>query len=187
MEYAKAIELGKIWMKKSLDPTHDFNHAQRVLEHAKSIFNELKPEGISMNMVELAVWWHDSYKSRCNRTTIKSIVMEGIYSRDIFKREVGDLISGTDMELISNAIYQHNRAFNILFNHRKLDSLSMILIEADQLDTLNIDRRKMGLKRKKNIFMHILEYLLLSFSPIFLRIIMRSEYTDNYLSLNIKK
>jgi hypothetical protein len=37
----KAIELGKIWMKNSVDPAHDYEHAQAVAGHALEIFKDL--------------------------------------------------------------------------------------------------------------------------------------------------
>ncbi len=183
----KAIELGKIWMRNSVDPSHDFEHAQNVSKHALEIFKELEPNDITTEMVEIACWWHDSYKSRCKHTTWHSIYYEGGESKKIFEKEVGQLLPSEYVERIGEAIYNHNRAFHILFNHRKLDSLSMILIEADQIEGLNTERDMKSWKHITNPVIRILDMMLTMVVPIFLRIIMKSEYTKRIIKLRNKR
>lgn len=172
----KAIELGKIWMKKSIDPTHDYNHAKNVEKHAIEIFRELKPKGLTEEIVKLAVWWHDAYKSRCKTVTFDSIWNEGRKSAAIFQEEVGPLLDFKTMAKVSKAIVTHNRATYAMINKRHLDDLSLILIEADQLDGLNYVRVKREEKYIKNPFVLLVDRLLTAFVPFFLLRIHRSRY-----------
>ena len=180
----KGIELGKIWMRNSLDISHDYTHVQKVEEHALQIYEELKPEDVTIEELKLAIWWHDSYKARCKTTSFDSIWNEGTKSIKIFEKEFKDKIPDEVLERVGRAIVSHNRAFYILFNHSKMDNLSMLLIEADQLDGLRKERVLADRKRIRNIFIYILDLFLTDFVPTFLKIIHRSKYTLEILKLN---
>lgn len=177
----KAIELGKIWMKKSIDPTHDYNHAKNVEKHAIEIYRELQPKDLSEEVLRLTVWWHDAYKSRCKNVTLDSIWNEGKKSAAIFQEEVGPLLDYKTMAKVSKAITTHNRATYAMINKGKLDDLSLILIEADQLDGLNYVRVRREEKNIRNPLVLLIDRLLTAFVPFLVLRIHRSNYGKNKL------
>lgn len=183
----KAINLGKIWMKKSVDSTHNYAHANRVEGHAIKIFEELQPKNVTLDLIRLAVWWHDSYKSRCKFVTIKSILIEGVEAAKIFKNEVGPLLDFKTVHLVSRAIAMHHRGMYIFFNHKKIDNLSMILIEADQLDGLNSARDAREARKIKNWITWIFDLALSAFVPFFILKFHRTKYAEDHLKLFWKK
>jgi len=134
----KIIELGKIWMKNSVNPNHNYEHASEVLKHSLNILKEF--EGIDRSIVEIAVWWHDAYKSRQKRNTIYAVFFEGYESSKIFEKEMKELLDVDSIQLISKAIFNHNTPPVILNILGRYDTLTQILIEADNLDSMSLSR-----------------------------------------------
>lgn len=180
----KAIELGKIWMKNSIDRTHNFEHANSVVNHALKIFEELKPKGVTQDMVELAGWWHDAYKSRCKEVTWFSIYHEGEESSKILKQQVESLIPKEYFEKVSEAITNHNRGVYTIFFHKRMSELSLILIEADQTAGYLFAKKNIHAKRYSNNLVRFIDTLLTLLVPLYLRIIARSEYTKSIIKLS---
>jgi hypothetical protein len=90
----QAIELGKEWMRNSVNIAHDYEHAENVAKHSQGVFDFFKEKGLltedDRNITLLAVWWHDSYKAQYAKDRLfYGILFEGIESAKIFRREVG--------------------------------------------------------------------------------------------------
>ncbi len=183
MSTTRAIELGKIWMKNSHDPSHDYEHALLVEQHALRIYEELKPEGVTEDEVSLACWWHDCYKARCKGMNLYDMWAEGTEARKIFEKELASLIPAKDIKSVGEAIENHNRGIFLFFHRTFFDPLSMILIEADQIDGLRKDRNEKGRKNVRNLFAYITDVLLSDLVPFYLKLIHRSKYTEEILKL----
>lgn len=134
----RVVEKGKKIMKDSLNPNHNFVHANNVYNHAFEIHKELG--GIDFGYVEIACWWHDAYKSKQRSNTIYAVFFEGYESSKIFKNEMRGILDESSINLISNAIFNHNIPPVLLMILGRYDSLTQILVEADNIDSLSLER-----------------------------------------------
>ncbi len=182
-----AIELGKVWMKKSVNKSHDWNHADKVVQHSLKILESLETEervekGVTKNLTEICAWWHDSYKSRLKRSPVSSLFNEGFKSEDIVREELRKYLGNKELEIVSNAIRVHHFPIAyFLFNKAKFTGLTQVLYEADHLDVLREDR----FEWLKNPFLK-LAYRLYSFNiRVMLGMLPVSRYTRRYLN-NLK-
>lgn len=138
----KGIELGKIWMKNSVNRGHDYEHAMNVEEHAIEIYGELKkigvlPKDIDENLVKLAVWWHDSYKARIKGGSLYALFFEGREAAKITRKELGKYISKKQLELLIDAIKMHNNFIIYFLFTKNYPPLLQILLEADNIDAMS--------------------------------------------------
>ncbi|MCK9368883.1 HD domain-containing protein [Candidatus Dojkabacteria bacterium] len=175
----KVIELGKILMKKSINKTHDFEHAQNTVNHALKIYPQFGD--LDRNMVEIAGWWHDCYKSITDKDTLGSILSEGVKSEKMFNKEVGDMISPERKQIIGQAIRRHNNFLWMIFNKKGMSNLDIVLYEADQLDQFNDKREEKGRAESKSFFVSTFLFFLLPFLRKILKITAVSTYTKNKL------
>jgi HD superfamily phosphohydrolase YqeK len=175
----KVIELGKIWMKKSINKTHNFEHAQNTLNHALKIYPQFKD--LDSNLVEIACWWHDCYKSRTKTETFESIFLEGAKSSKMFEKEVGSLMSLQRNKVVSQAIKRHNNFLWIICNRKGMSSLDIVLYEADQLEQFNDKRMEVGEKEIMNPLIRIFLFFLTPFLKNVLRTKAISTYTKNLI------
>lgn len=135
----EAIELGRIWMKKSFDEVHDEKHVTMVEKHALEVFHEMQKrkeflDDIDENLVLLAVWWHDCYKATLCQETWDSVMNEGERSAEIAENELSSYLTKDRLDKVLTAIRYHNKPYFYMPKRRKLTKLGQILIEADCLD-----------------------------------------------------
>lgn len=186
-----AIELGKSWMRKSIDPVHDFTHAQRVVQNSLKIYEELVESNPEMAakldpyLIELAGWWHDAYKSRAEKIKIVDIIKEGDKSALIVEEELNNYIKPERLERILKAIRAHPRVHKYFWRLNRIDPLLRVLLEADILDAVRKDRYLIGLKSSKNIFRKIFYFTtnkaILIFTKFFFK---KSNYGKNVFQRN---
>jgi HD superfamily phosphodiesterase len=141
----KAIELGKIWMKNSINKGHDYEHAQNVEEYAVKILKEFKdletiPEEVDEDLVKLAVWWHDSYKSRIKGLSIYALFFEGREAGKIARRELSKYVSKRRLDLVVEAIKMHNNFVLSILVTKYYPPLLQILMEADNIEAMSETR-----------------------------------------------
>ena len=173
----KAIQLGKEWMEQSFDPTHDVIHAKHVADNALRIYPEFK--NVDENLVNLASWWHDSYKATQKGDTLFSLFFEGAMAAKIFEKEVGDLIEPQRRKRVYKAILYHNNPLVFLFFRKFVDPLALILYESDGLEMYNEQRKEIGKKKNRGslykLFLKCLEFIL----GKIIRIVATSKYTKD--------
>jgi len=142
---SKAIELGRIWMKKSVNIGHDYIHAGNVEKRALQIFQKLNNKSKLNNTFDedsviLVSWWHDAYKSRKVRPSIWGVIFEGNESAKITRNEIGEYIEEGQLDKILSAIRWHNHPFLFFLFQKKRNLLGRILIEADGEEALRDER-----------------------------------------------
>jgi hypothetical protein len=144
----KAIEKGKEWMRKSKNITHDYVHAKNVGEYGLKIFKSLKDVGWSLeseideNLILIAAWWHDCYKSTFDKIFLLGEFMEGIRASKIAEKELSGLMEKKRLNLVVKAIRNHNNVPYLLLMGKRLPILTRILIEGDTLDAKTHYRKK---------------------------------------------
>jgi len=185
-KYSKAIQLGKIWMKNSLNTSHGYEHAKFVEENAVNIYRSLKKEGIYLNgvnkkLVRIVSWWHDAYKARLKRPEILSFFFEGFCSSKIVERELKKYLSVKDLKTISKAIKYHHIPIYYYIMKWRHPILSQILIEADGLEDLNLDRKEMQINSFRNPLLRIMYRINNRFMIFLLSRIAVSKYTKDVL------
>lgn len=176
----KAIELGKIWMKNSVNLDHNFEHALNTEKHALKIFPHFKD--LDENLVKITAWWHDAYKARQKKDTLISLIIEGIKSVEIFEREVGKYISPKRKKQISKAIKIHNLFPLFMLCKKYLLPLSQVLYEADQLEGYNTRRNVQRWKGISNPVVLYIDKGLALFLQNILRLMPNSEYTRSLIN-----
>lgn len=182
-----AIQLGQEWMKKSVDPVHDYYHAKNVEYHGIKIYESLKRNGtkfhklIDEDLVSVIAWWHDCYKAtRADKSFVKD-VKEGVESAKIVEKELKEYLLPEEMMLVLEAIKIHNNPFVTFIKGRKYGGLMQILMEADAIDGKNPERRK---KNFENVFsvIDIGYYLFFDFVISILQLFyVKSKYTKDIL------
>jgi HD superfamily phosphodiesterase len=189
MDEQKAIEMGKVWMKKSTNPGHDFEHAENVEKHALEIWKSLCEMGwceedeIDETLIVLCVWWHDCYKALLKKRSLLSEFVEGVKSAQIVEKELSGLVSAARLKKVSDAIKVHNNVLFFLLSGKKLPLLSRILIEADTLDAKTISRKK-RLQFPRQSFPHRIVVLLADpILSMLQRIYIKSPYARKCLSI----
>lgn len=65
----RLITLGKVYMKRSQDPTHDLHHVERVAAYASRISQSYDLSEEETEALMLAVWWHDVSRTIIPRTS----------------------------------------------------------------------------------------------------------------------
>ena len=175
----KVIELGKIWMKNSINKTHNFEHAQNVLNHALKIYPQFKD--LDENLVEIACWWHDCYKSRTKKDTFESIFLEGIRAVKIFENEIGNRMDQERKKIVAQAIKRHSNFLWIIFNRKGMNNLDIVLFESDQLEQFNDIRASNGKKVRQSPFVNVLLVIMRPFLQNVLRVRAVSTYTKNLI------
>lgn len=179
-----AIELGQVWMKKSLNHSHDWTHAQNVATHSLKIYESLKKEGrmsseITPELVEISAWWHDSYKSRLRRTPVTALFNEGFESEKIVRLELAKFLSKKQLDLVSHAIRHHHFPAQFFFLFRYFYTpLMQILFEADHLEVFRMDR----FRWLDNPLLTVLFKIYLFRVRVLLGLLPNSEYTKRYIS-----
>jgi len=178
----EAIELGKVWMRKSSSARHNYEHARRVTLHALKIFDELaqkEPDlvnDIDTTLIKLTTWWHDCYKSTKPYTNINDLFTEGQKSAAIFKKEMESFLDDDRIKRIAGVISKHHLATTHFWKLKKVDPLLRILFEADGLDVIRKDRFWTGLMKNKNNFKKIIDFILYRFSIIFYFFYPKTDY-----------
>lgn len=156
------IELGKIWMRNSINPNHNYVHASEVQKHALEVHKEIG-ECIDINLVLMAVWWHDSYKSRQKTNTLYAAIFEGKEASKIFREQFEGKLEKKELELVCDAIFNHNSPPIIISLRGQYNVLNQILIEADNIDSLSLERYRQVHKR----YPHWLLLLLIKLYKVF--------------------
>jgi len=143
------IELGKIWMKKSLDKgSHDQYHAQTVEDNCMGVWEEMKqtdPESASqvdIGLIRLVAWWHDCYKSQIKSPTISSVLYEGRFSEKIFREQAANYLRPERLEQVAYAIANHNKVWKFFYRLKKTPVLLRILLEADGVESIRTSRNR---------------------------------------------
>lgn len=138
-----AIELGQEWMRRSINPRNNYEHALNTEKHALMIYQELLSKnsqiGFPEDLVQIVAWWHDTYKSINPGRSLWSSVVEGFAAAKITKEQLGNLLEKSELELVLNAIRYHNvpwihPLFSKIFP-KKFNLLGKILIEADTIES----------------------------------------------------
>lgn len=187
MREKEAIELGKIWMRNSINKGHDFNHASEVEKHGLAILEELQKSreislGVDKNLVSLAAWWHDAYKSRVRGFSLWAYFFEGYEAQKLVRRELSEYVEKDRLNTLLEGIRMHNHFFLYFMISGNYPSLTQILVEADNIEATSEDRfvkSFSSLGSKLSRFGHRVYLYVLLF---WLRRMPLSGYMKNYLS-----
>jgi hypothetical protein len=178
--YKEIIDEGQEMMRNSLDSFHSYVHAQYVEDTALKVYEELRAKGykdidrVTPELVKVAAWWHDCYKSRLSEFSVASNFSEGIESGKIIRDSLSSRMRPEDLELLVEAVENHagSSLFPYFFLNRTKSPLHKILLEADAHDLPNIERVAAGYTSLDSIgrtlwtVVDILEVLVL---PLYLR------------------
>ncbi|MFH0801764.1 MAG: HD domain-containing protein [bacterium] len=158
---SRAIELGREWMKKSLDSGHDYTHVCNVEEYALCSYLSLRdggriPDGlIDENLVRIAALWHDAFKATQGRPSLYNCLVEGIESSRIIRKQLKEFLSEERLNLVLDAVTFHNipwlYPFRFLYPAR-LTMLGLILVEGDSLDSFNSKRFRVQWREHPGLF-----------------------------------
>lgn len=189
----EAIELGKIWMKKAKDLTHNYGHAQRVTQNALKIFEELKEteydrvKDLDEGLIKLMGWWHDCFKARHEKASFRDLFVEGKESERIFRDEMKNYLKPDRLEQVAYAISNHQKVFLYVFRFNKIPPLLRIIFEADGLDAMRKDRFRMIQKQAANIFRKIFNWGMHQFMTVFYTVFLpMTDYGKNTFKRNKK-
>lgn len=181
----EAIELGKIWMKRSRSVGHGFEHAQQVSIHMLNIYEELKESNpkyvkdIDNNLIELAAWWHDCYKATILSSSIKDMFLEGNKSAEIFEIQTKKFIKKIRRKRVQDVIKVHNLNFLQMIKGRKIDPLLRIIYEADGLEAISKKRYVNIMKKRMGILKKLFIILLHNYLIFYIGVMKKSEYGKN--------
>jgi hypothetical protein len=194
MDERKAIQMGRERMKISKDPIHGFEHAKNVEKYSLEIFQSLKKEGWEMdseideNLILLCAWWHDCYKALFEKKTLLNEFFEGIRSAEIAQEELKGFVSEKRLKMILDAIRVHNNFLFLFFSGKKLPILTRILIEADTIDSKNIERKKKRNSSPRSLFHKVMIFFAEPVVSFFQSVYIKSPYAKCHLnSMNNKK
>jgi hypothetical protein len=182
----QAIELGKEWMRRSVNLAHDYEHAENVAKHSHEIFESFKREGLltedDRNITLLAVWWHDSYKAQqAKERLFYGIFFEGIESAKIFRREVGHLLSKEVLRKAEAMIKIHNMQGPVFLVFWWLYTpLFRTLHEADYIEVYR-EKRIVDSIKVHGFPMKILSTVYYGVMPFFMNLLPQSDYLKNFL------
>ncbi len=188
----KAIEKGREWMLKSVDPVHDIVHAENVAEYSLKIYFSLKESGwnveeVDENLILLCAYWHDCFKATCEKKTFLNEVFEGVKSAEIAEGELRNFVSSERLSLVLSAIRVHKNFFVLLFSGKRMNILTRILIEADALESKNYERKKLRNSSPRSIFHRIVVFFGEPVVEIMQRIYIKSPYAKCQLRLMTNK
>ena len=153
-----AIARGKVLMGKSNDALHDLKHAENVARMALEIFRSEKTEGVTAGLVSAAAYWHDVYKASKDKFCLNYI--DGKGSRLIAEKELVNTLPKEPLKKLLRAVSDHDQVLRYAFFPKSFSLLSKLLIEADMLDVLDIDRWKRGASRKNMTYFQRVVFVL---------------------------
>ncbi|HRI05552.1 MAG TPA: hypothetical protein PLV59_01250 [Candidatus Dojkabacteria bacterium] len=189
MKEKEALELGKIWMKNSINKGHDYLHAQHVEEHALVIYKELKKAGklpayVDESLVSLSAWWHDSYKARTKGLTLWAYLFEGYESEKIVKRELKGLLTESRLKRLAQAVRMHNHFAIYFLISKNYPPLAQILIEADNIEATSKVRLRrsyesLGVPRP---FVKLIYKVYIGVLLFWLKRLPKSKYMEEFLN-----
>ncbi len=162
----KAIQKGQDWMKKSVNSSHDYKHAENVADHSLEVLRSLREEGwrdiskVDKELALIVAWWHDCYKALHSKKKVYIELFEGIGSARIAKKELGELLSSEDLAQVLSAIRWHNNFPYLLLAGKRLPLLTRALIEADTVDAHFSIRKAKSCEQEKTIMHRILGTIL---------------------------
>lgn len=186
MKKVEAIELGKIWMRNSVNKGHDYEHASNVEKHGLEIYRELKKvdPGVDFDegVVSLVAWWHDAYKSRIASPSIWAFFFEGRECERIVRKELADYVVKKELDIICNAIFNHNNFLAYFLLPNSYGPLVQILIEADNIEVFNKDRLMRSYRESDNVIFQLIIKAYLYNLKFWLTLLPKSKYMYNFLS-----
>ncbi len=157
----EAIRLGKIWMEKSKEVSHETEHASRVVQNSLKIYEEIKEktpgvvEDIDENLIKLVGWWHDAYKSTTDNISVVDLFLEGKRSAQLVEEELKNYMKSKRLKRVLFAITYHPQVYFYFWRIKKTDPLLRIILEADGLDGTRKDRFWIAWQTNKGIFARI--------------------------------
>ena len=177
----KAIEKGKDWMKKSKNPTHDFEHAENVAKYAFEVQESLRSVGwnveeVDKELILLAIWWHDCFKALRGDKKVIDELLEGFKSAKIAKEELEGLVEEERLEKVLYTIKMHNNLPYFILAGKRMPLLMRILVEADAVDGKDPKRKKRDKKQKRSFFHRVSETILDPIYTILQKVYIKSEY-----------
>lgn len=181
------IAKGKEWMSKSVNATHDYEHAESVAKHGLRVFKSLQKEDwfndqeVDENLVLIAAWWHDSYKALYSKKTVIGEFREGFGSAKIFKNYAKDFLPERRLSMVVSAIKHHNNFLYFFLKGKKLPILTRALIEADAISAQDSLRKKKDNLQDRTFFHGVLSF----FSEPFFDIIQRGYIKSSYAKIKI--
>lgn len=171
----KAIELAKDWMRNSVDPiNHGFAHATKVEYNALEILKEYKSKGeewvkeVDEDLVSMASWWHDAFKATFKKgsflRTVAKDFYEGYESARILRKKLDGLVAPERIEKIAYAVENHNLVWKFrpfVSNKKIVTPLLKIIFEADGIETIEKNRYKHSLQKRKGKLLHTIYSIIL--------------------------
>jgi hypothetical protein len=174
--YKNLHDQGRSLMEQALDAKgHGHDHAKKVLENSEKILIELQqaePAKYKIididNMMYTAAWWHDCYKRMFNKFSLYAIFNEGQEAEKIFiANEHSLMLPASELKQIAHAIRYHHQPWKFMFNWKGSPALTRILLEADVVESINIESFKHRSFRTSNIVIKLfyitLEIILITF------------------------
>lgn len=161
-------------MKKSKDPTHEWEHVKRVAENCQTIIKLLHIKNdVDSNLLQAICFLHDINRAYYP-PGIFNYFFETHNSKKVLPKILSELgVKKLEKHIIENAIYSSSFSFPFRKLNKNRDLYTQILQDADTIDFFNGDRVK-KYKKHKN------EYLFFRFLSPF------SETAINYGRKNLK-
>ncbi len=143
-QLAKIHNFAKEEMAKTLDPSHDFDHVDRVRNKALKIARILKVDGeIDLNLLQAICLLHDLTFTKYE-PNLKNFFLEGKHIEKIGSEVLEDFdIDGSEKDIMMEAFLHHTHwfIFRGLFNVTMDGTIyTQILHDADKIDIFSEER-----------------------------------------------
>lgn len=140
------IAEAKDHMAASTDPIHDLSHVTRVAAVCTSLARDMALSGSETNALVLAAWWHDAGRTITKKSSfIWMIFFDDLFSafmllRAACRARLLNPMVGKAIRIILCQSFGSGKLFARLLLRRRTSLLLDVLVDADNLDILYIQR-----------------------------------------------
>jgi len=155
-------------MSASIDPIHDLDHINRVLNNAKKIMTSFNLSEKDKQAVELACLWHDTGRTITSKPSFVWMVFfdDMISALLLWKESIKYHLFGGTAGMASRIILCKSlgtgRVFTKIFLRKKTRLLLDIVKDADTLDVIHTERLKKIMLAIESNTMPVITYRIVS-------------------------
>lgn len=140
-----AIKRGKGLMRRAHDTFHDYQHARNVETNALTILKSEKINHLNPQLVSAAAYWHDVFKASRDKFYLLGNLSDGKRSSEITKRMLEGVLFKKSLDDLLLAVGSHDQVVKYALFPKSFSLLSSLLIEADMIDVVDVERWKRGI------------------------------------------
>lgn len=135
-------------MRNSHDPMHDIEHTKRVVKHVRQIASTMNLNKDQYEALILAAWWHDVSRTLTKNPSfvwmpmIDDTLSALMLWRETIRYGLFGSVAGMATRLIVCKSFGTGAILSRILMRKKNRVMIHILIDADMLDTLTIERIK---------------------------------------------